>query len=281
MDVGSAYQDFILAHQATRCSPRTIEFYQDNVLCWIDWMEQHHLEEITAKSIREYLASCTHLQNSSLRTRAKAIRACIRFMVSDGYVDKDIPTWMPRPESHRMLCLTLEELRRAIAATKSARDKAILLLLADSGLRRAEALSLTWGDLNFATGTVLVRRGKGNKTRTAIIRARTRRSLLTYRRTLGQVNPTSPLWIARDGSRLTSEGLRHILNTIGHRAGIHITPHALRRTFATLSLKGGMDVISLQRLMGHADVSMTAHYVQLLDVDLVAAHEAHGLDSWI
>lgn len=64
-------------------------------------------------------------------------------------------------------------------------------------------------------------------------------------------------------------------------AGIRVTPHPLRRTFALMSLRQGIEVISLQRLLGHADVSMTVHYCQLLDSDLIAAHRKAGLDSWL
>ena len=55
----------------------------------------------------------------------------------------------------------------------------------------------------------------------------------------------------------------------------------LGRTFSLMSLRRGMDILSLQRPMGHADVSMTSHYVQMLDADLIAAHKEHGLDAWL
>jgi len=63
--------------------------------------------------------------------------------------------------------------------------------------------------------------------------------------------------------------------------GIHMTLHALRRTFALMSLRSGMDIISSQRLMGHGSVEMTGHYIQMLDADLIAAHKEHGLDAWL
>ena len=68
---------------------------------------------------------------------------------------------------------------------------------------------------------------------------------------------------------------------LGRKSGIRITPHMFRRTFATMSVRQGMDMISLQRLMGHANISMTGRYVNLLDEDLVAAHSEHGLDRWL
>jgi site-specific recombinase XerD len=48
-----------------------------------------------------------------------------------------------------------------------------------------------------------------------------------------------------------------------------------------MSLRSGMDILSLQRLMGHADIAMTNNYCQMLDADLLNSHSAHGLDSWL
>jgi len=82
------------------------------------------------------------------------------------------------------------------------------------------------------------------------------------------------------GERLEGNAIRMVCRRLSEATGINFQPHALRRSFATLSLKSGMDVITLQRLMGHSSVEMTAHYAQLLTVDLIEAHQAHGaLDS--
>ena len=70
-------------------------------------------------------------------------------------------------------------------------------------------------------------------------------------------------------------GLRSVLLRIGDRAGIKVTPHALRRTFATLSLRAGMNLIQLQALLGHSSIDMTRRYVELLDEDLLEAHKEH------
>ncbi|MCK5635711.1 MAG: tyrosine-type recombinase/integrase, partial [Anaerolineales bacterium] len=60
------------------------------------------------------------------------------------------------------------------------------------------------------------------------------------------------------------------------------TPHALRRTFATLSLKAGMNLIHLQGLLGHSTLEMTRRYLQVLDEDLVDAHRSHGpIDTFL
>jgi len=63
---------------------------------------------------------------------------------------------------------------------------------------------------------------------------------------------------------------------LSEKAKIHITPHALRRTFATLSIRAGMDVFQLQILLGHSSLEMTRRYVSLVDEDLIRTHQAHG-----
>ena len=76
-------------------------------------------------------------------------------------------------------------------------------------------------------------------------------------------------------------GLRSIFPRLSARVGFLITPHILRRTFARHSLRNGMDLITLQRLMGHSDPGMTARYIRLVTEDLVAEHADHGLDAWL
>lgn len=62
---------------------------------------------------------------------------------------------------------------------------------------------------------------------------------------------------------------------MGNQAVIHITPHALRRAFATLSLRAGMNILQLQSLMGHSTLKMTRHFVEMLEEDFVKAHKVH------
>lgn len=59
-------------------------------------------------------------------------------------------------------------------------------------------------------------------------------------------------------------------------SGLKVTAHALRHTFATLSLRSGMSPLHLQGLLGHADLTMVRRYVQMVEDDLVTAHEKHG-----
>jgi len=143
-------------------------------------------------------------------------------------------------------------------------------------LRRAEVVALNWADVDIMTGLVIVRRGKGGKARSAVIGASTRRALLAYRRTLKDVTENSPLFQARGNIRFTGSGIKCIFTRLTKRTGIHVTPHALRRTFVILSLRAKMDVLHLQAMLGHSSLEMVQHYAQMVDDDLLQAHKAHS-----
>jgi site-specific recombinase XerD len=79
------------------------------------------------------------------------------------------------------------------------------------------------------------------------------RQLLQYRRTIKFAND-APLFLSRTSKRLTGIGVLIIFRRLSQATGIHITPHALRRTFVVLSLRSGMDVLHLQAMLGHASL---------------------------
>jgi integrase/recombinase XerD len=148
--------------------------------------------------------------------------------------------------------------------------------MADSGLRRAETIALNWGDVDMGSGLVRVVRGKGGKARSAVIGASTRRALLQYRRTIKDVSDNAPLFQTIQGGRFVSDGFIQIFNRLKKRTGIHVTPHCLRRSFVILSLRADMNPLHLQALLGHTSLTMTMHYAQMVDDDLLQAHKAHS-----
>jgi site-specific recombinase XerD len=154
------------------------------------------------------------------------------------------------------------------------RDRAILLSLLDTGCRAAEFVALNVGDLNLATGTVMVREGKGGKFRTVFVGHGARREVVRYLRHRGGPGPGEPLWSTMEGTRLTYGGLRQMVR---HRAAKVGLPepglHSFRRAFALACLRNGVDVISLQRLLGHADLSIIRRYLAQTEADLAQAHQ--------
>lgn len=276
-----AYTDFILSRQAMQCAKNTLIFYKNTAGIFLNWVEEQGVtspEQVDARLVRQYLAQLATKgkADKTLHAHARAIRTLLRFWHSEKYIHEPVTFAMPKTEKKRLPCLSADELNQVLSACKNPRDKALILFMADSGLRRAEAIDLNWEDIDIMSGLVRVKRGKGRKARSAVIGANTRRALLAYRRTIENPRDDSPIFISRTGDRFTGTGVLLIFRRLTKRTGIHITPHALRRTFVILSLRAGMDVLHLQAMLGHASLDMVQHYAQMVDEDLLQAHKAHS-----
>jgi site-specific recombinase XerD len=136
---------------------------------------------------------------------------------------------------------------------------------------------LNLADVDAKIGVVHIRQGKGGKGRYVFMGSRTSKAIMRY--TMGREHaPGAALWLTEAGGRLSHEGLRQVLKRLGKRAGVeHCHPHTFRRTFALWSLRAGMSIYHLQRLMGHADITVLRQYLDLVTEDVQAAHQAAGI----
>ncbi|MEW6400824.1 MAG: tyrosine-type recombinase/integrase [Chloroflexota bacterium] len=273
-----AYTDFILSRQVKQCTPATFEFYKYTTGVFLKWVESQSItspNEITARYVREYLAGLIGKSDKTIHAHARAIRTLLRFWHEEGYMPAPVKFDMPRMAKKRLPCLTAEQLSTVLSVCDP-RDKAIIMVMADSGLRRAEIINLNWGDVDMQSGLVRVVCGKGRKDRSTVIAPTVRRTLLAYRKTSGDHANDAPVFQTRSGRRFTGSGLLQVFRRISADAGIHVTPHALRRTFTILSLRSGADVLHLQAELGHASLDMVQHYAQMVDEDLLQSHKNHS-----
>jgi len=251
-----------------QCTSATLEFYKYTAGKFLSWLEERGIaspHEVQARHVCEYLAELigNGKSDNTVHDNARAIKTLLRFWHAENYLPSLIVFAMPKVAKKRLPCLSAGELSKVITACQNPRDKALTLFMADSGLRRAEVVALNWGDVDMMAGLVIVRRGKGNKARSAVIGASARRALLAYRRTLREVSDNSPLFQAKGNIRFTGSGLMRIFTRLSRRTGIHVTPHALRRTLVILSLRADMDVLHLQAMLGHSSLEMVQHYAQM------------------
>lgn len=284
-----AYTDFILSRQAMNCTQNTLLFYRHTAGKFLTWIEAQGVtrpEEVSARYIRQFFAELLMAKKSdtTVRDNARALRTLTNFWYEEGYLPSPIKFDMPKADRKRLPMLDAEQLQTVIKACENPRDKALVLFMADSGLRREEVCNLNWDDVDMNSGLVRVKRGKGGKARSAVVGALTRRSLLKYRRTIGGTNlelPITPLFQSRTHERLTGQGLRLVFRRLAIKTGIKgLSPHAMRRTFAILSLRADMNLLTLQHLGGWSDLTMVDHYSQMVDEDLLREHKAHSpIDS--
>ncbi len=285
-DLQAHLDSFLIDCRARRLAAGTIDFYRAKLrvfLAYLQGEEVQTVDAITPAVIRAYLAGMqdrglkAHTQHAS----ARAIRTWCNWLAAEGEIAQSPMkrVRMPKLDNPILPAFTPEEVQALLDACLISRDKAIVFVLLDTGVRARELLALDVGDVDLTTGAVMVRQGKGGKDRIVYLGAKTRQALQRYLRRRQDVSmgASSPLWVSRSGGRLKLAGLRQVLRRLAERSGVeHCHPHRFRRTFALWSLRAGMDIYSLQRLMGHADLDMLRRYLAQVEGDLRTAHHKFG-----
>ena len=274
--------------RARRLSPSTIGFYSFHLGRFCQWADNPRLTDITPAMLRAYLAAMQEqgLAAHTVHGTARAMKTVLRFAVREGLLEASpmAQVRMPRLPKGILPALEPAEARAMVAACENERDRAAILFLLDTGLRASEFCALDGADVDVKAGIVRVRSGKGDKARIVYLGAQAQKALARYYLDAGKPGPKEPAFRSlKGGRRIQSSGLRQLVERIGRRALIgQVGPHMLRRTFALWSLRAGMNIYVLARLMGHADIQVLRQYLALVDSDLADAHARYGaVDQWL
>jgi site-specific recombinase XerD len=179
---------------------------------------------------------------------------------------------------------TEDELRAVLAVCpetlEGVRNRTLLLVLADSGLRANEVLRLLVEDWRPADRGLFVRAGKGRKDRIAFIGPTTTRALKAWLARHPAPASEAFLFCDRTGRPLKDRHLVQILHRLSDKAGLpvgrRLHPHALRHFAATSWLRGGAGLDEVRRLLGHESLTTTLRYRSLVGADLARAHRRAG-----
>lgn len=280
-----AFDMFMLDAESRRLTSSTKTFYEQKLGLFFRWCQTKnitYLDGITPHLIRAYLV---HLQQRGLadhtqHAAARAIRTFLNFCVTEELLTESPmrKVRMPRLDKRILPAFEPEDVQRLLDACQSQREKTLILFLLDTGCRNAECIALNVGNVDLKSGAVEILQGKGRKDRVVYLGTSTRKQMMHYFRTRGETLDSDPLWVSeKGGTRLTSSGLIQVLRRLGKRAEVDdCTPHTFRRTFALWSLRNGMNIYALQRLMGHSDLTVLMRYLALVENDLEEAHRSYG-----
>lgn len=229
------------------------------------------------------------LAPSSMAARVRTLKAFGTWIASEFELPASPVRAVPVPRVPELLVPSLREpdvlaLLRTLdeVSQQPERDRAIVLLLLDTGLRLSEAAGLRVGDVDLIEGRCRVM-GKGGRERVVPVGRKTRRALRHCLAGRGHLRPDDALFVGRGRRPLHPRGIQQVLRRLSGRTMLsaRCSPHVLRHTFARTFLANGGDVFSLQRILGHSPSSLqvTRRYVDLLDDDLRAVHrEASPVD---
>jgi len=300
---------------------RSIDSYERQLKKWAAHEGDKDVTQITTQEIRDYLAwlrkdyapvrynGSTHpLSPKSIRNIWVTLSAffkwiCLEFQIPNPMQGIPAPKFQKKP----MEIFTKEEVERLLKActyTKEAdtfirrsytyqrptakRDRAIIMILLDTGLRASEFCSLKIGHCDLKTGKVEILHGvqggaKGGKGRLVFLGKATRSAVWHYLVARDdRDNPEAPLFLSRESRLMTPNGLRHLIKRIAAKAKVeNAHPHKFRHTFALTYLRSGGDVFTLQALLGHTTLDMVRHYARIAEIDIEQAHHrASPVDNW-
>ena len=264
-------------------SPHTVSNYRRDLDAFSDFLEQrgqspaeldpNSLDELT---LRQFVAR-QHAKGLAPKSLARQLSALRSFFTHrmKHFGQRHNPAKSVRPpKAARKLPHTLDAdqmsqmLDNAPDNELEQRDKALFELVYSSGLRLSEVIGLDLGELDRNDATVRVT-GKGRKVRIVPVGRQALAAIdawLPIRSMLARSgNPTSALFLSRDGNRISARNVQARLQQWGLKAGTNrrVHPHLLRHSFASHLLESSGDLRAVQELLGHADISTTQIYTHL------------------
>lgn len=293
--------------RARRASPETLKGHLAELRLLEETLAPLRPDQVRLSDLREH--QCALLSGEGAKrgkplaagTVAKVTTVYRRFfalLFEEGRLRQNPAQRLERPRvPHRIPgeVLTIEQTEKLLRAADRAtalglRDRAVVELLYATGLRNMELRALDVSDLDRTEREVFVRRGKGEKERIVPLTRSAYTEVVAYveraRPELASRHADSyqALFLSRRGRRLGGLDLSRILARLAEAAELklRVTPHTMRRSFATHLLRGGASLRHIQLLLGHASLDTTALYLRLsgdeLRRELILRHPRERLD---
>ncbi len=281
-------------------NPPFASITRDQLVAFFAWLRDDYVSEpggpiprrpikLSAKTIRNI-----HIALSSLWSWAVAEELAVKNIVHTIEA--------PNPKAPVIEAFTKEQIEALLkACDKSSkwktnesivnerptaeRDRAIVLVLLDTGVRAQELCDIRIGHLNLSANSIKVR-GKGDKERVVYFGKRTSKALWKYLLPrLDKPNPEDYVFLVGsldDPRPMRRHILGQLLDRIGERAGVpDVHPHRFRHSFAITYLRNGGDVFTLQNLLGHSDLATVQVYARIAQTDCARVHQtASPVDNW-
>ena len=267
-DISKRINYYLGAKRIDGISPQTIKNYKYILQLFANRFTKS-VTKITTDDIRGYithLSATRDLKESSLQTHINTLKAFFSWLHIEEKIKKNPMLKirsMKMDRKNARHALSSEELERLRNACKSYREKALVEFLVSTGCRLSEVTGINVEDLNFADRTVTVI-GKGDKERVVYFSIRARLMVQEY---LKERKGGTGLFASSKSpyNSLKQRAIQRIIHNIGKRAELStdVHPHLLRHTFATHALNSGMDVVVIQRLLGHEDIATTQIYATM------------------
>lgn len=231
---------------------------------------------VSNELLQGYVDHLSVTRNSvGVNTGWRQLRPFLNWLHAEGHLGFVPAVRVPAQSKKQKMPLSDDEVRALLRACLNPRDKAMLLLILDTGLRSREVRELRRSEVDLSGRLVWVASGKGGKSRQVPFSSATARALRGW----DEVREPETPWFFHNadheyGTQMSVWHVNRTFARLGERAGIEgpVGPHRLRHTFGRSFIAQGGDVYSLQRMLGHTTLSTSMIYVNLSGKDLANVH---------
>ena len=281
-------------------SAHTLDGYSRDLaifLAKISPKKENSLQSLAALEVRDFRSflsnrAAQYINKNSMGRELSAIKNFFKWLDVNEIIKNPAISVINSPRKPKVLPKAVDEtdafdiLDETTKVQKDAwqglRDKAILTLLYGCGLRISEALALNVGDINSQSEFLRIK-GKGNKERIVPLLPIVWENICAYlKQTPYNPQEGEPLFLGARGERLSPRIVQRQVQKLRVRLGLadNLTPHALRHSFATQLLAAGVDLRSIQELLGHSSLITTQRYTDVQTETLQREyHKAHPLEK--
>lgn len=275
---------------ARNLAARSRKEYETDVaqfLAILQGLGVRNMQSVAPRHIEAFLARLDErgLAGVSRRRKLTVIRTFFGWLSASGMIaGNPAQTVMPpQAEDREPRVLSKEEYERLLAAVQRPRDRAIIQLLLQTGIRLSEIARAAISDLNLpkrvtkdSLGTLRIL-GKGRKTRTVLLNSKACEALAAWLDVRDE-NDSEAIFLSSRQRRLSSRQFQYLVGKYLAKAGIAgASVHTLRHTFATHHIEMGTDLVTVQEFLGHKSLDTTRLYIGLVKKRQAQHIQEHAL----
>jgi len=272
--------EYVFNCQCRKLSNKTIKNYSRQIGYLLKWLEQEkqitEIKYVTTSLIKEFLMKkrAEGITVNYFNDLLKAFKVYFRYAYEENYTDKLLTDKIKNAKGEKVIIRTFsdKELKRLLNYYQGhsylqIRNKIIVYLFVDTGIRLSELIELTEEQIKFDDYIII--KGKGNKERVVPKSPMLSKWLIKYmavRKSFFQYkNTPNNLLLSKNGKPMCTAMVDRIIKNAGAASDIskdiRVSAHTIRHTYAQYELKNGLDLYSLSRLLGHENVSITQTYL--------------------
>ena len=276
---------FLLVKQSQHTGELAMRDYRNCLAVFLKHSQNRIDYALLEQDALQYFASIPPTSPARYNKPFQNVNALFNWMTAQEYIPKNplkANGLKKRKDDGNVRPATIEALQSFLKALDrksytGMRDYAIIVLMLDTGIRTKELLSLHNSDFDAKAGCLAVSKlvAKTRQTRTVYLSVSTVRLIADFQ----EIKPqdwSDWLFPNYEGKQLKVDHLDKSFSKYSQKSGIKITPYQLRHSFATLFLKNGGDVFSLQHLMSHSDLRMTKRDTELDERYIEQQHHSYS-----